>query len=88
VGVKATLLVLAVVMSQSVLAADVVITNSIVRDAVAKVLKKPAGKFAPPPKFTKAELASVRHLNLEDTKITLKYNVCWIIRRTFHEQIP
>ncbi len=69
-GVKQILLMIAMVMGQSVLAADVVITNSIVRDAVAKKLKKPAGKFAPPLKLNEEELANVTHLDLAYTKIT------------------
>ncbi len=65
------LLIIAVVMGQSVLAADeVVIKDPIIRHALAKILKKPSGKFAPPLKFTKVELAKVDELNLYGTKIT------------------
>jgi internalin A len=71
-GMKQTLLILmAVVIGQSVMAADVVITDPFVRDLLAGFLKKPAGKFAPSPKFTEAELASVTKLSLsKETKIT------------------
>ena len=53
------LLMIAVVIGQSVLAADVVINDPIVRDIVAEMLKKPHGKFAPPLKFNEEELAKV-----------------------------
>jgi len=48
----------------------VVITDPIVRAKLVELLKKPSGKFAPPVKFTKAELAKVPDLYLGDTKIT------------------
>ena len=69
-GMKQTLWILAVAIGQSVLAADVVIDDPIVRDYLVKLFKKPSGKFAPPPKFTKAELASVTSLSLSSTKLT------------------
>ena len=59
-----------VVAGQSVLAADVVINDPIVRDVVAKMLKKPHGKFAPPLKLNEEELAKVTDLNLNITQIT------------------
>jgi hypothetical protein len=67
---KQILLMIAVVMGQSVLAADVVITDPFVWDLLAKMFKKPSGKYAPPLKFTDWELAKVTSLDLNDTKIT------------------
>ena len=63
---KQILLILAVVMSQSVLAADKkpLIADPIVEKAVRKSLKKPTGEL------TKADLANVRKLYLAGTKIT------------------
>ena len=60
---KQVLLMIAVVMGQSVLAADVVINDPIVRDIVGKMLKKPHGKFAPPLKLNEKELAKVTRLS-------------------------
>ena len=45
-------------------------TDPFVRDYFAKWFNKPRGKFAPPPKFTKAELARVTTLFLANTQIT------------------
>ena len=63
---KATLLICAVVMSQSVLAADKkpLITNPIVKKAIRKSLKKPRGEL------TKADLKKVTSLSLVRTQIT------------------
>ena len=66
---KTILMIVAVALGQSVLAADVVIADSFVKAHLVKLLKKPTGKFAPPPKFTKVELASVTRLDLRDTKV-------------------
>jgi hypothetical protein len=65
-GMKQILLVIAVGMGQSVLAADEkpLITNPIVEKATRKELKKPTGEL------TKADLAKVTILILNDTKIT------------------
>ena len=67
---KSTLLILAVVMGQSVLAADeVLITDPFLKEAIGKKLKKPYGKYAPPMKLTKADLAKVTFLDFDYTKI-------------------
>ena len=63
-AMKQILLMIAVVMGQSVLAADVVINDPIVRDIVAKLLNKPHGKFAPPLKLNEKDLANFTKLNL------------------------
>ena len=66
-GVKQILLIMAVVMGQSVLAADEkpLIANPIVEKAIRKELEKPTGKL------TKADLAKVTLLSLDDgPKIT------------------
>ena len=67
VGVKQTLMIVAVVMGQSVLATDEkpLITNPIVEKAIRKELKKPTREL------TKADLAKVTLLSLDDgPKIT------------------
>ena len=62
---KATLLIFAVVMGQSVLAADKkLIADPIVEKAMRKELKKPTGKF------TEADLIKVKNLNLRDKGLT------------------
>ena len=59
------LLILAVVMGQSVLAADKkLIADPIVEKAIRKELKKPTGKF------TKADLIKVKNLNLRNKGLT------------------
>ncbi len=64
-GVKQILLIMAVVIGQSVLAADeVVIKDPIVEKAIRHRLKKPEGEL------TKADLAKVTRLSLFRTKIT------------------
>jgi len=65
-GVRCFLLIIAVVMGQSVLAADKkpLIANPIVEKAIREELKKPTGEL------TKADLAKVTRLDLYDTKIT------------------
>ena len=64
--VKQILLMIAVVMGQSVLAADKnpLIADPLVEKAIRERLKKPTGEL------TKADLAKVPRLNLNDTKIT------------------
>ena len=58
-------------MGQSVLAADeVLITDPFLKEAIGKKLKKPYGKYAPPMKLTKADLAKVTFLDFDYTKIT------------------
>ena len=62
---KQLLLICAVVMGQSVLAADeVLITDSFLKEAIGTKLGKPYGKFAPPMKLTKAEVKKIRDLDL------------------------
>ena len=62
---KAILLIFAVVMGQSVLAADKkLIADPIVEKAIRKELKKPTGKF------TKVDLMKVKNLNLRDKGLT------------------
>ena len=61
---KQVLLMIAVVMGQSVLAADVVITNSIVEKAIRNRLNKPTGEL------TKTDLEKVFILELPQTEIT------------------
>ena len=65
-GVKQLLLIVAVVIGQSVLAADKkpLIADPIVEKAIRKQIKKPEGEL------TKAELEKLTHLDLHDTKIT------------------
>ena len=64
-GMKQILLIMAVVIGQSVLAADeVVIKDPIVEEAIRKSLEKPEGQL------TKADLAKVTRLDLNDTQIT------------------
>ena len=65
-GVKQILLVLAVVMGQSVLAADKkpLIVDPIVEAAIRKELKKPTDKF------TEADLIKVKNLNLRNKGLT------------------
>ena len=65
------LLMIAVVVGQSVLAADeVVITDLVVKKAVGVELEKPYGKFVPPMKLTEADLVKVTSLYFVNTKIT------------------
>ena len=47
-GMKQILVMMAAVMSLSVTADEVVITDPILKEALGKQLKKPYGKFAPP----------------------------------------
>jgi len=62
---KQILVICAVVMGQSVLAADKkLITNPIVEKAIRKELKKPTDKF------TEADLIKVKNLNLRDKGLT------------------
>ena len=63
---KQLLLMIAVVMGQSVLAADKkpLIADPIVEKAIREKLKKPTGKF------TKADLTKVKNLNLRDKGLT------------------
>ncbi len=65
-GMKQILLIMAVVIGQSVLAADEkpLITNPIVEKEVRRVLKKPEGKL------TEADLEKVAYLGLPRTQIT------------------
>jgi Leucine-rich repeat (LRR) protein len=61
---KQVLLMIAVVMGQSVLAADVVINDPIVEKAFRQKLKKPTGEL------TNADLANVTELSLGASQIT------------------
>jgi len=51
------------------MADEVVFKEREIRDAVAKELSKPIGKFFPPPKFTEAELEKVTKLELISTQV-------------------
>ena len=59
---KQIFVMMAAVVSLSVVADEVVFKDSAIRDALAKELEKPYGKLVPPPKFTKAELEKVTWL--------------------------
>ena len=65
-GMKHVLLLIAVVMGQSVLAADKkpLIANPVVEKAIREELNKPTGKF------TEADLLKVKNLNLRDKGLT------------------
>ena len=69
-GMKQILVMMAAVVSFSVMADELVFKDRALGEAVARKLKKPAGKFLPPPKFTKAELKDITSLSLTNTKIT------------------
>jgi len=61
---KQILVIMAAVVGQSVMADGVVFKDRDLGDQIAKKLFKPHGKFAPPPKFTEAELAKVKWISL------------------------
>ena len=67
---KQILVMMAAVVSFSVMADELLITDPILKEALGKMLKKPYGKFAPPMKLTKAELKELTFLSLVATKIT------------------
>ena len=67
---KQLLVMMAAVVSFSVMADEVVFKDRAIGDALAKRFKKPAGKFLPPSKFTEAELEEINGLDLADTQIT------------------
>ena len=69
-GMKQILVMMAAAVSLSVVADEVVITDSVLKEVLGKKLKKPYGKFAPPMKLTEAELQSLTDLTLAETKIT------------------
>ncbi|MGB0588032.1 MAG: leucine-rich repeat domain-containing protein, partial [Limisphaerales bacterium] len=64
------LVMMAAVVSLSVVADEVVITDSVLKEVLGKKLSKPYGKFAPPMKLTKAEVEKVTDLKLFRTQIT------------------
>ena len=77
-GMKQILVMMAamVLVGQSVVADEVAINNPVLREQVARFLKKPYGKFAPQPRFTKHELATVTEASFDKiapiTKITVE----------------
>ena len=71
-GMKQILVMMAAVMSLSVTADEVVITDPILKEALGKQLKKPYGKFAPPMKLTEAELQKLTLLGLTSPKSPMR----------------
>ena len=65
-----TTMMMAAVVSLSVVADEVVITDSVLKEVLGKKLKKPYGKFAPPMKLTKGEVEKVTDLIVGGTQIT------------------
>ena len=55
-GMKQILVMMAAVVSFSVTADEVVITDPILKEELGPIFKKPYGKFAPPMKLTEAEV--------------------------------
>ena len=58
-GMKQILAMMAAAVNLSVMADEVVFKERAIGDALAEQLKKPAGKFLPPPQFTKTELEKI-----------------------------
>ena len=69
-GMKQILVMMAVGLSLSVTADEVVITDPAIKAYLGRQFKKPYGEFAPQMKLTKAETAEITSLELSDTKIT------------------
>ena len=64
------MMVAVVLVGQSVVADDVVITDSVLKEVLGKKLKKPYGKFAPPMKLTEADYEKVTSLGLGYKQLT------------------
>ena len=69
-GMKQILVMMAAVVNLSVMADEVVFKERAIGDALAEQLKKPAGKFLPPPQFTKTELEKITKLDIGSANIT------------------